>query len=655
MIEIPFELVEKIVSTLPNNDKIQCLLVSKRWYTSLYRVLVHTVVIERRRQLKQFLQIITQYDDIVGPYVRQFYLKNRVGMTKEEFEILGIYCPHIEILKFREWRHYKKPALSQFKNIKQIPKIYDLIKGQTALQETGKTLTHLDLGARIVRDLVLQNWLIPFLCFGTNLTHLGLDGFYNPTTRVGQLEFNFVTWNLLHLLCKHLNSIEIHTMTLTATDPQAENMKKMVQENSVLIQPKLKNLILRNLSLDDPIWLTWLSRIYPNLTVLDMRFDLNAFVNFDETVQRLDRNVCQQTFIDMAHHLNNLHSLSLESIKSSHFPGKLFFDIFTEKQVRLEKLAIRYNTDIFLSRKGLDTGTLESIVNGQASSIKTLDIDMWTRSHEYFYEFLEPLSVCSRLVDLTLSSDDFGKFNFNPIPIDMILDQCVHLRGLRLARTALTINDKHTVHSIHPLKKLVITVARVSKQLFRYLGVRCPQITHLEICTSSWMPREMEMRIDMPNHKFEFLRISDLNKLNVPRLEGNLGSGTSVNIFAVTQFDRIYPQMERYRKKQCDCIPSFEDLACWYHLYEIDDGRLRYPPSALRKLRRAEVSSLQYLAKFYKENHQRDQMGSNGYMVDRYVSKKNWRDDVQYGFIHIKCKSIIRLQYNYNEIKWPKL
>lgn len=655
MIEIPFELVEEIVSTLPNNDKIQCLLVSKRWYTSLYRVLVHTVVIERRRQLKQFLQIISQYDDIVGPYVRQFYLKNRVGMTKEEFQMLGRYCPHIEVLKFREWRHYKEPALSQFKNIKQIPKVYNLIKGQTALQETGKTLTHLDLGARIVRDLVLQNWLIPFLCFGTNLTHLGLDGFYNPTTRVGQLEFNFVTWNLLHLLCKHLTSIEIHTMTLTATDPQAENMKKMVEENSVLVQPRLKHLILRNLSLDDPIWLTWLSRIYPNLTVLDMRFDLNAFVNFDETVQKLDRNVCQQIFTDMAHHLNNLHSLSLESIKSSHFPGKLFFDIFTEKKVRLEKLAIRYNTDIFLSRKGFDMGTLESIVDGQLSSIKALDIDMWARSHEYFYEFLEPLSVCSRLVDLTLSSDDFGKFNFNPIPLDMILDQCVHLTGLRLARTALTINDKYTVHSIHPLKKLVITVARVSKQLFRYLGVRCPQITHLEICTSSWMPREMEMRIDMPSHKFEFLRISDLNKLNVPRLEGNLGSGTSVNIFAVTQFDRVYPQMERYRKKQCDYIPSFKDLTCWYHLYEIDDGRLRYPPSALRKLHRAEVSSLQYLVNFYNENHQRDQMGSNGYMVDRYVSKKNWRDDIQYGFIHIKCKSIVHLQYNYNDIKWPKL
>lgn len=654
MVEIPFELVEKIVFSLPNDDKAQCLLVCKRWYASLYRVLVHTVVISHRRQLKQFLHIVSQYDDIAGPYVRQFHIKNRVGLTQEEFQLLGKYCPHIEVFKFQEWRHYKRPALSPFKRIKQIPKVYDLNKGGKALQETGKTLTHLDLGARIVRDLVLQNWLIPFFCYSTNLTHLTLDGFYNPTTRVGQLEFNFVTWKMLHLICSHLTSIEIHTVCLTATESQINALRPTLDKDSLPVSPQMKHLSLRNLSIGDPIWLIWLCKIYPNLTLLDLRFDLNAFVNFDDTIQKLDRDATRGAFETMAHHLDHLHTLNLQSVKSSHFPGEQFFQTLQERGVRLEKLTLLYNTDIFLSRKGFNSDVLDAVVDGQCSSIKALDLDMWINSHVDFYALLGPLSVCNRLVDLRLSSDDFGKFNFNPIPIDMILDHCEHLTRLSLARCALTINDKHSVHYYHPLKKLIIGVGRVSKQLFRYLGARCPDITHMEILTCSWMPREMEMRIDMPSHHFEFLRISDMNKINVPRLEGNLGSGTSPNLFAVTQFKRVQKRIERYTRKQPDYEPCFSELASWYHLYEVTDGRLRYPPSALRRLRLEEVKSLQYLADFHKANYHRDQMGVNGFMVDRYLPKKNWRDDVQFGFIHVSCDSIRRMQYNYNEIKWPK-
>lgn len=654
VVDIPFELVERIVSSLPTEDKAQCLLVSRRWYASLYRVLVHTVVIEQRRQLKQFLHVISQYDDLVGPYVRELHIKNRVGLTKDEFQLLGRYCPHIEVFQFSEWRHYKPPALSVFKNIKQIPKVYDIGKGEKALRETGKTLTHLDLGARIVRDLVLQNWLIPFFCYSTHLTHLTLDGFYNPTTRVGQLEFSCVTWKMLHLVCNHLTSIEIHTVCLTATASELDIMKSTMYSESLSINPHMKRLSLRNLTIDDPVWLIWLAKINPNLTVLDLRFDLNAFVNFDDTIQKLDREDTQAAFAAMAQHVNHLHTLSLESIKASHFPGQAFFAILHHKKVRLEKLTLRYNTDIFLSRKGLNSDIVNRMVKGQYSTIKALDLDLWINAHADLSSLLDPLSLCDRLVELRLSSDDFGKFNFNPVPLDIILNQCPHLTRLSLARCALTINDKHSAWYYHPLKRISIAVGRVSKELFRYLGARCPDLKHMEVLTCSWMPRAMEMRIDMPDHHFDFVRISDLNKINVPRLEGNLGSGTSPNLFAVTQFSSVKKRIERYKKRLPEYEPCYPHLASWYHLYELTDGRLRYPPSALRRLRLEEVKSLEYMADYYTQNYHRDQMGVNGFMVDRYLPKKNWRDDIQFGYIHIRCGSIRRMQYNYNEIKWPK-
>lgn len=655
MVEIPFELVEQIVSNLPNQDKTQCLLVCKRWYASLYRILVHTVVIQRRSQLRQFLHIVSLYDDLVGPYVRQLHIKNRVGLTKQEFQLLGRHCSHIEVFQFLEWRHYTPPALSQFSNIKQIPKVYDFGKGEKALRETGKTLTHLDLGARIVRDLVLQNWLIPFLCYTTHLTHLTLDGFYNPTTHVGQLEFSCVTWKMLHLVCSHLVSIEIHTVCLTATENELQVMKTAKHKDVLsTTNPQMKRLRLRNLSIDDPFWLVWLTEIYPNLTVLDLQFDLNAFVNFDDTIQKLDREATREAFTVMAHQVDHLHTLNLESVKASHFPGTQFFAALEQKKVRLEKLTLRYNTDIFLSRRGFDSDITNAMVDGQASSIKALNLDMWINAHADFSALLGPLSVCHRLVDLKLSSDDFGKFNFNPVPIDMILDHCNHLTSLSLARCALTINDKHSDDYYHPLKKIVIAVGRVSKQLFRYLGVRCPDLNHMEVLTCSWMPRDIEMRIDMPSHHFEYVRISDLNKINVPRLEGNLGSGTSPNLFAVTQFTAVNKRIERLTKRLPEYEPCYPHLASWYHLYEVTDGRLRYPPSAIRRLRLEEVKSLEYMVDYYKQNYHRDQMGVNGFMVDRYLPKKNWRDDIQFGYVHVTCSSIRRMQYNYNEIKWPK-
>ncbi|KAL9538011.1 hypothetical protein MBANPS3_011270, partial [Mucor bainieri] len=659
MADIPFELVETIVGHLPNEDKAQCLLVCKRWYASLYRVLVHTVVIEHRRQLKQFLHIVSVYDDLVGVYVRQLHIKKRVGLTKDEFQVLGRCCPHLEVFQFLEWRHYKPPLLSPFKRLQQIPKVYDLGKGEKALRETGKTLTHLDLGARIVRDLVLQNWLIPFFCYSTHLTHLTLDGFYNPTTRVGQLEFSCVTWKMLHLICSHLTSIEIHTVCLTVTPSELDVIKSALYSSSsdssaLAVHPQMKHLSLRNLSIDDPVWLLWLARIYPNLALLDLRFDLNAFVNFDETVQKLDREATREAFAAMAHQLDHVHTLSLESVKASHFPGQQFFATLEQRKVRLEKLTLRYNTDIFLSRKGFDAHVLNAAMDAHWMTVKALDLDLWINAHADLSAVLIPLSMCERLVDLKLSSDDFGKFNFNPVPIDVILDHCHHLTRLSLARCALTINDKHSADYYHPLKKMVIAVGRVSKQLFRYLGARCPDLAHLEVLTCSWMPREMEMRIDMPSHRFDFLRISDLNKINVPRLEGNLGSGTSPNLFAVTQFSLVKKHIARYTRRLPDYEPCYPHLASWYHLYEVTDGRLRFPPSALRRLRLEEVKSLEYMADYYTQNYHRDQMGVNGFMVDRYLPKKNWRDDIQFGYIHVRCDSIRRMQYNYNEIKWPK-
>lgn len=645
MTQLPLEVIELVVYFLSNKDRLECLTTCKAYYAAFYPILVRSVTIQYRRQFKQFLTTMVRHS--FGIHIREIHLKNRVGITQHEFELLQRHCPYIEILKFNDWRHYKHPTLQSFRYLQQIPKVYDRFKGQQALLDRGSSLTHLELSPRVVRDLVLERLLLSFLTLGSHLTHLTLDGYYSPNTHAGQLQFDHAAWQQLHQSCPHLTHIKMLTVNLTASLAQVKQMttKEYVHEG-------MTSLILREICMDNPVWLVYLAAQYPNLTILELRFDLDAFTNYDESEEKLSRASCSAGFLGLANRLTQLNSLSLQCLKGSHFPGELFFDALTHREVRLQNLIVRYSTDI-LSRFGLNKSILKAIIHGQQHTVRSLHIDMWANAHEHFFELLEQLSFCPRLVDLSLASDDFGKFNYNPIPLDMLLSACPHLQKLELIRTALVIEDKHTSRQIHPLRSLRIAISRVSESLFVYLTNRCPSISHLEVVTSYWMPREIEMKIEMPNNTFDYVRISDLNKLNVPGLEGNLCFGTSVNLFAVKQLDLVEKHQMRYKARKDVSKPR--DLTSWYHLYEVEDERrLRYPPCWLRKLHQQEVESLKYLVEFYKTNYYRDQAGTTGFVVDRYVSKKNWRDDVQFGFVSLTCKSVRTLKYNYNIIDWPK-
>jgi hypothetical protein len=658
---LPIEIIEQIVYFLPNNtDIIQCLLTCKAWHAILYRILVRSVTIKHRRQLKQFLQLVSSkheddaQENTIGRHVRELHLKNRVGLTKEHFKLLGQYCPYIEVFKFRDWRHYKLSAFQPFKRLKQIPKIYDRFKGQAALFESRMTLTHLELGMRICRDLVVQGWLLPFLSLGSNLTHLRLDGYFNPTTRMGHLEFNFFHWDALHHLCKHLTHIQMHSVILTATVADVKNMEAAINANTVDPMPRMKSLDLKSLSIENPIWLPYLAKKYPNLHTLVIRFDMCAFIHYQEPYQVLEPEECCTAFLAMADYVSpHLRTLTLQSLYASHFPGKAFFDNLTSKDIKLDSLQVNFETNR-RSLVGLSMPVLKSMLVGQTNTLKKLDIDLWVGAQAYFRDFLQPIAACSRLVDLHLCNDDLVQFHFSPIPLDVLLDECAHLQKLSLGRIALVIEDKHTTNQYHPLKHFAISVARIDEALFRYLSARCPDIDHLDVDTCFWMPRELEMKIHMPHNRFEYVHIGDFNKIHTPRMEGDLGNGMPVNIFGVAQLDKVQKQRARYQhSKHTLKDVDEEDITSWYHLYEIDDGRVRYPPSALRKLRPEEVISLKGLIIHYQANyHLEPTMALDMNMIERFVPKKDWRDDVHYGYVALTCKSVRTLKYNFNRIDW---
>lgn len=663
---LPIEVVEKIIINLSNNDKIQCLLTCKTWYTHLYRVILHKVTIYSRRELILFLSVLQKHSaEDIGNYVKELYLKPGVGMTCEEFSLVGKYCWLLEVFKFSHWRYYKQNSFSQFQHLQQIPKLQDFRKGNFAMAETGNSLTHLELETSFVQELLNENRLCTFLHMGCNLTHLTLEGIFRVNYTRARfntklLEFNGSTWHAIHIACPHLVSMVMDNAILTATKKEAEIMAS----NEIEQIPQITDFKLTSLRMEHPVWLSYFARKYPNMKILKLDFMLGVFVSINQFTQNLDAQTCQEEFGRMANHLENVCYLAFRGVRESHFPGTAFFTAL--KSPKLEYVSVRYESGI-VHLPGFNLPMLEALVHHREYTLTTLDVGMWIGAHENFRQFLEPLSLCKNLKELSISSEDYASFLYNPIPIDLILDQCTQLVDLSLFRTAIAIEEKHSVKRQHQLERLSLAVSKVSAEIFEYISARCRNLNDMTVDNCCWIPREVEMKINMPFTQFDTLHISGLNLFYVSRLEGNLAGGRSINLFSVTQLDKIEKQKARYdnrrnksrrRESKNDIvkIPNpEEDLSSWYHSY-LPNSR-RSPSNRLtliRRLYKPEVRVLKRLAQFFKENHHLVRMTSIEEVYDDEVlSKKYWRHDVKHGYVNIVCKSVHKLEYGLNSITWP--
>ncbi|KAI8087340.1 hypothetical protein BDF21DRAFT_414184 [Thamnidium elegans] len=654
---LPLEIIEKITNYLPINDRISCLLSCKVWYSQLYRGIIRVVYITCRRQFTSFLVQLQTYNDL-GLEVRELYLKARVNMTHAEFRLIGTHCPLLEVFKFSNWQNYRPYSLAEFTKLKQIPKLYDEEKAYNVLEDVGDSLTHLELSEYLLRILVPKGNHLLILQSTCNLTHLTMDGVFNPNPNqndIRRMEFDYLDWNLIHEYCPQLVFIQMTHANLKATEAQAKLM-----HIHTTIKPKVKQLILRSLNLENAAWLYCLGFMYPNLTLLEIVFDIGTFVNFDETANRLDQVDSQTGFLILAHELKKLKWLSLKGLKQTHFPGKLFFDLLLTRGTTLEHVTILYDTDN-ISSPGMNVNTLNALAQGQKTALKSLDIDMWYGAYEEkFYSVIEPLSLCTQLNRLSLSNDDYATFSYNTIPMDMILDACLQLTELTLKRIAISIQDRHSKNRKHPLKRFDLSLSRVSQPIFDYLTIRCPHISYMTILNCCWMPREIEMKIDMPNNSFEFLRIADMNRRRTAGLEGNLILGHTINLFSVYQSDKVEKKKKRYENsKHIDnerVYSSLDDLfsVSWYHLHEPPLTRYYFPPSFLRKLRRIEVIAMNCLIDYCKQNQHLTKIRPFEEYENRYISKKRWKSDIASGCISITCKSIKTLKYNFNVISYTK-
>lgn len=661
---LPLEIIEQITNFLPLSDRLSCILTCKTWYSQLYRSIIRIVHISKRRQLKQFLHHLQKYNDI-GLEIREFYLESRVGLTPSEFVFFSKACPLLEVFKFSHWQNYKSNFFTPFKNLKQIPKLHDPPKATSAIKEVGATLIHLEIHAFLLRRIVPRNEHYLMLNATPNLTHLTLDGIFNPSPErldIGRMQFDCDSWNALHVYCRHLEYINIKHAFLEAPTTPTQHNQMHAASSTTMQQPRLKHLILKSLNLLHPGWLYHFAFKYPNLIELELAFSLGTFCNYDESIHLLDQVDCQTGFLMLAHELKKLHTLALRGLKTSHFPGRIFFSLMLTKGVQLRNVTVLYNTDD-ASLPGITASTLSALALGQNKTLESLEIEVpcgitLNGEDKFYTTVIRPLETCTRLTRLTLGNDDYTTFNYNSVALDSILNTCPQLEELSMARFAIHIQDKYTKRVQHKLKRFDLGVSRVSQSLFEYLTIRCPHITHMTIISCCWMPRELKMSICMPNNTFEYLRVADMNRRKVPGLEGNLLHGQTVNLFSVSQLDKEKKKRCRYRHSS-QVIPMEGDdceeflQPTWYYLYEPPPStRFYFPPSFIRKLSQKEIQVLDYILEFYTANNHLAKARSFQEYENRYLGKKQWKFDVASGFVSITCKSVKTLKYNFNVIQY---
>lgn len=647
---LPAEIYEQIVNYLPTNDRVTCLSVCKSWNTHLYRTIIRVITITSRKQIKCLIAQIQKYKPI-GNSIKELHFRKRVGLTPFEFTFICQHCPSLEVFKFTNWQNYKNENFASLPQLKQITKLYDEKKGFHAIMTAGQSLTHLEISELLLRRLVPVRMHMLLIQQTPHLTDLTLDGPFSldpDQEDPRRLEFNYIDWNLIHEHCPHLTSIKMTSVSLNATPIEAKEMEGVAD-----VVPNMKRLVLKSLFFNNPAWFHYIAFLYPNLIELELDFNVGCFLRLSDTSSRVDVQECQTAFMLLAHQLTKLKKIKLRGIQKTHFPGMVFFGIMEMRGVELEEVYVSYSTNVF-APSGIDARVYNSLVYGQHKSLRSLDIDIWNISHEgSFKSIIEPLSLCTRLTELYLCNDDFTGHFYSCIPIDLILDGCPGLVELSLSRISVSVEDKHSRKRSHPLRKLCLSASKISQPLFDYLSVRCVKIRRLVLFSCSWMPMELEMKIDMPNNNFEYIQITDMNASKTTALEGNLMDGHAVNLFRVSRLDAIAKRKQRYEKSDTNPMYMASDTplaSSWYHLYETPPSGRYFTPSELRKLSKWEVLQSHYLLEYIERNQHKCRPRKFQEFETHYINKRGWKADLAAGYVHIICKSLDTIKYNFNSV-----
>lgn len=631
--QLPNEIFAQILASISFHDQKTCLTVSRTWYIRFRPSVLNCIHIKSRHQFKQLLKKLSNsyatQEQPFGMLIRRLTLSPSVGMVNAEFNDLPIYCPFLEYFEFdpKLWKYLTyNESMAQWSWLARYPCMQRLKLTVPILCNAGSTITQLEMSPIMVDELLGSQYSIfSLLIYTPNLRTLTLSDGVIVSQNVSISEFESI-----HALCPQLESLKLKSFDAHILSKDGY----LVDIETLPIAAHIKTLEL-DISIDSKEFLHYWAHKYPNVENVDFQLRLLEPEYFHETILP-DSTQMKESFALMATRFTKIKRL-VAQFDEKYFPCDLFlYGIINNRSLQvkmLEEISIHFYNFDYHRRSAHNFKTL---LKNSVNTMKSVNISNWDRSWDYEEDILRPLSACVYLETLSLSPQPGILTEFD---VDIILDCCPNLKRLELSNTYnLFVRDDNNVSisRLHRLKEFSLKYTMVNNRLFEYLAVRCPYLDRLDIVQMTKpYDNNIQVRIDMPRHKFKSIRIAGL-RLGLRIEDAGFQCNSCSTICSLEETGKHLRNTIRTNER-------------WYHLYqpvETKSQLVGQPRSKMLKprLQRLNEEQVQKIKSLETTRQLWEHISFAGARL-KYEPKHKWELDIPYGFSSIRCGSVDEFQF----------
>ncbi|KAI8149509.1 hypothetical protein BJV82DRAFT_662806 [Fennellomyces sp. T-0311] len=645
---LPTEIFENISASLSQKDLIQCSWVNRAWNAAFSRVIFRTVTIRTRKELRQFFRQLHKWQETsqLGGAIRELSIdyridavspsstidRRKIGLSSEEFNQLPTLCPALEKLDFqpRMWNHIGFSGnMKQWRNMKQVPAFNNMNAFGSCTSAFGRSLTHLTLQGDIVEKIQKRSAWRTVLLELPFLAHLDL----NAITHIFMTERFDLNFKEIHQSCKLLKSLHLENISLGNAPPAFSTQ-----------QHTLQKLVLKRAKVRDPQWLRYIAVTFPRLEVLDMeiRWDLNPHHISDGQQQEFHEAY------NAIGHCHQLRALYLRQINESLFPDT-FFDLMRNQ---LTDLYIMFIHNYISPSQSRSQTVLQKLLPAMRADATSLGFKNWYRMMNVD-EILTPLKrTCENLTTFELEGQSSSVLlPEQNIVLSTIFKELPHLKSLTLRYFDLR---EHESSGTYPLVSFTLSNCTFMARLFKALAADCPDLKNIALADCTFVNEDSptEMIISMPQHNLETFTAANIHAVTIAGTYRVLLSTAFFGLERTAYREKTIRRKQKRQHRRKYVPPEWKhSFVRWYHLYETVGGA----DERLRRLRPDEVESLTTYQRDpieFPDDSSLDEHGF-GFQDDgfedterlTYNLMEDWRDDVQYGYLFLQCRSIRKVLF----------
>ncbi|KAI8047623.1 hypothetical protein BDF21DRAFT_405016 [Thamnidium elegans] len=439
--------------------------------------------------LHQFKLLLPQLNN-QGSLVRTLSFrksKNRVGVTSNELDQLGLVCPYLEVLDFDQalWNYIHTCNLDQFTYVHRLPP-FTLVN---SIPNRLERLDQLSLHGAIVSDLFQQLNIMTILKNTPLLSYLSLN---SQQRKSHAIYISISEMDSIHNFCPLLKQLILlgsfklmhaHNITQQMQVPKKSSFMSRFSLNALLA----------------PHWIYYFAYKYPHLQQID--FEL---MNDTKSIAIMPKKEIQKLFSVLLDHCPNLCKIELDSQSAKTYMTSDFFD--TADKHGLKEIKMKGLPYCLVSRQD---DFFDLLVNRGRRWISGLGTEV-IESDLHIRRILQPLAKIHMLTELVLCC---GHPYFD-CELDLVLDHCPNLLQLTIRSAHVTLSDSNYLHhhhqqQQHSLRSLSFSTVSFSSAVFDYLAIRCDLLTKL-VCYECDQKQGNVIRMHMPQNTFETVIINGI-------------------------------------------------------------------------------------------------------------------------------------------------